>query len=107
MNIRRYIPPAIAVATFCALTTIHAQEPAAVPAAPSPNQALVNKYCAVCHNERLRTAELLLDKADVDDVTKTPQIWEKAVKKLRAGQMPPLGAPRPDKATLTGFTTYL
>src|SRR5690349_14478735 len=85
--------------------SVRAQEPAA--AAPSAHRALVNRYCATCHNERLHTAELMLDKANVDDVSIEPQIWEKAVKKLRAGQMPPGGAPRPDKATLATFTNYL
>jgi len=86
-------------------STVWSQEPATP--GPSANRALVNRYCATCHNERLHTAELMLDKANVDDVAIEPQIWEKAVKKLRAGQMPPGGAPRPDKATLSSFTTYL
>ena len=105
MKITRRFLMAVAISALSGITSLAAQESAAP--APSANRVLINKYCATCHNERLHTAELLLDKADVDDLTKTPQIWEKAIKKLRAGQMPPSGAPRPDKATLTAFTTYL
>ena len=35
------------------------------------------------------------------------EVWESVVRKLRAGAMPPVGMPRPDRATLNSFTTYL
>jgi hypothetical protein len=108
MTIRTYVSRALritALGFLPASVVVQAQEPAAP--APSANRALVNKYCATCHSERLHTADLMLDKANVDDVSVEPHIWEKAVKKLRAGQMPPGGAPRPDKATLNTFATYL
>ena len=75
--------------------------------APSSHRALVNRYCVVCHNEKLRTAELLLDKADVEIVSQDAAVWEKVVTKLQAGQMPPSGMPRPDQATLDFFSAYL
>ena len=78
----------------------------APPAAPS-HRALLNRYCVVCHNEKLRTAELLLDQADIENVSKDAQVWEKVARKLRAGQMPPVGMPRPDKSTLAAFASYL
>jgi hypothetical protein len=55
----------------------------------------------------LKTAGLMLDQADVDQVGENPAVWEKVVRKLRAGQMPPQPLPRPDKATYDGFATYL
>ncbi len=70
-------------------------------------RALVNRYCATCHNERLRTADLLLDQANVEQAGEDAAVWERAVRKLRARQMPPSGAPRPDQETLDGFITYL
>ena len=75
--------------------------------APSSHRALVNRYCVVCHNEKLRTAELLLDKADVEIVSQDAAVWEKVVTKLQAGQMPPSGMPRPDQTTLDSFSAYL
>lgn len=83
------------------------QEPANPAPPPSPHRALLNRYCVTCHNERLRTAELPLDKMNVDDVTREPAIWEKVIRKLRTGAMPPAGMPRPDKAGYDAIATYL
>lgn len=70
-------------------------------------KVFIGKYCVSCHNEKLRTAELLLDQANVEALAQHPEIWEKVVKKLRAGQMPPAGAPRPDKAAVSTLADYL
>jgi hypothetical protein len=60
-----------------------------------------------CHNEKLKTADLLLDKANVAEIGADAALWEKVWRKLRAGQMPPAGAPRPDAATLRSLEDYL
>ncbi len=73
----------------------------------SSQRALLDRYCVTCHNQRLRTAELTLDSIDVDDVGAHPEIWEKVVRKLRAGAMPPVLRPRPDATTYEAFTTWL
>ena len=73
----------------------------------SEYRMVLNNYCVGCHNERVRTAELLLDKADVENVGEGPELWEKVVKKLRTGAMPPAGLPRPDQAIYDSFATYL
>jgi mono/diheme cytochrome c family protein len=75
--------------------------------AATPHRALVNRYCITCHNERLKTAGLLLDNLDVENISAGAQVWEKVVRKLRAGQMPPAGAPRPDKSSYDTFVSYL
>jgi hypothetical protein len=49
---------------------------------------------------------IVLDKADLNRVADNPELWEKVVRKLRTGSMPPEGQPRPDRAThdaLVGF----
>ena len=48
-----------------------------------------------------------LEKLDVGDVAGHGEIWEKVIRKLRTGAMPPTGAPRPDKAMNDGLATYL
>ena len=73
----------------------------------SPPRALLDRYCVTCHNQRLKTANLTLDTVDVDLVAEGAEVWEKVVAKLRIGDMPPAGAPRPDKASLEGFVTRL
>ena len=73
----------------------------------SARRALLDQYCVTCHNERLRTADLTLDTLDVDNVDRAPDVWERVVRKLRAGVMPPLSRPRPDAATYDVFTGWL
>jgi len=63
-------------------------------------QALLNQYCTACHNARLKTGGLALDKLDIDRVAANAETWEKVARKLRAGMMPPAGAPRPDRQAL-------
>ena len=60
---------------------------------------VLNRYCVGCHNERLRTAGLALDTMDPARVGDHPDGWEKVVRKLRTGAMPPAGRRRPDAAT--------
>jgi mono/diheme cytochrome c family protein len=70
-------------------------------------QAVVSQYCVTCHNERAGTAGLLLDRLDVARAGDHPEVWEKVVRKVRAGQMPPAGVRQPDSATLEGLVTWL
>jgi len=73
----------------------------------SPARALVSKYCVTCHNERLKTANLLLDKADADQVANAADTWERVVVQLRGRSMPPANMPRPDNATYDTVATWL
>jgi cytochrome c551/c552 len=70
-------------------------------------QALLNQYCITCHNEKLKTAGLMLDKLDYAHPGPNAEVWEKVVRKVRAGMMPPGGAPRPDRATMDAFASKL
>jgi hypothetical protein len=70
-------------------------------------RAVVDKYCVTCHNERLKTAGLMLDKTDVDHPGSNAEVWEKVLRKLRTREMPPPGSPRPDAATYTAASTSL
>ncbi len=70
-------------------------------------RTVLDQYCVTCHNERLKTAGLMLDKADVDHVGANAEIWEKVLRKLHSGEMPPPGRPRPDAATYTAMSTFL
>jgi cytochrome c551/c552 len=63
-------------------------------------QAVLTQYCVTCHNAKLQTGGLALDKLDLQHVDVNAETWEKVVRKLRAGLMPPAGAPRPDRHTL-------
>jgi hypothetical protein len=76
-------------------------------APPSSQRAYLDQYCVGCHNQRAKTAGLTLDALSVDKVAGSPEVWEKVVRKLRAGMMPPAGARRPDGPTTQAFTSWL
>jgi hypothetical protein len=59
----------------------------------TPARELVSKYCVSCHNQKLRTANLVLD-----DASNSAETWEKVIVKLRSRSMPPPGIRRPDNA---------
>jgi mono/diheme cytochrome c family protein len=79
--------------------------------APASNtsdyHAVLQKYCITCHNERTKIAGLMLDKLDVNNVAGGADAWEKVVRKVRVGMMPPQGSPRPDQETRQSLVTWL
>src|SRR3984893_553405 len=102
------------IATISAtLSAKQAGTPASTPpAAPgataaTPARELVSTYCVGCHNERVKTANLTLDKADTEQVFNSAETWEKVVVKLRSRSMPPPGVRRPDNATYDRVATWL
>src|SRR4029450_2744107 len=74
---------------------------------PSPARAVVTPYCVTCHNERLKTANLLLDKADADQVGNSADAWERGVGQLRSHPIPPVNTPRPDNGTYNTVAAWL
>ena len=86
-----------------------AQAPAAVTASPhAPDaHAFLGTHCLACHNERLRTAGLVLEGRDIGHVAGDAETWEKVARKLRSGAMPPPERRRPDPATLDAFVGWL
>ena len=70
-------------------------------------RAVLDRYCVTCHNERLKTANLLLDRVNVQRVAADAEVWEKVVHKLQTREMPPIGRPRPDEATYEALASWL
>jgi len=75
-------------------------------------RAILDQYCVTCHNEkakasRLASGVLVLEKMDIAKAGENPEVWEKVVRKLRAGMMPPLGSKRPEPAAYEAFTVWL
>ena len=72
--------------------------------APLSQKALLDQYCVTCHNERLKTGGLALETLPLNRLGETnAETWEKVVRKLRAGLMPPAGAKRPERGSLDAF----
>jgi hypothetical protein len=72
-----------------------------------PERAMLDKYCVGCHNGRAKAGNLTLQGLDTAHVAENAETWEKVVRKLRGGLMPPAGAPRPDEAAYRTFLTTL
>ena len=61
---------------------------------------VIGTYCSGCHNGRMRSPSgILLDQFDAAWISASPDVWSRAYRQLQAGTMPPVGAPRPDRAT--------
>lgn len=70
--------------------------------------AFVNKNCAMCHNEQLKTAGLALTKYhDTAAMIRDRDVWEKAVARIKAGEMPPKGMPRPSAEEISNTTNWI
>ena len=76
-------------------------------AAETAYRTVLRRYCVGCHNARTLTAGLALDTVELTDVADHAELWEKVVRKLRTGLMPPAGRPRPDEATSAGLAMWL
>jgi hypothetical protein len=70
-------------------------------------RALLDQYCVTCHNDKLKTANLSLEKLDLATAGDSPELWEKVIRKLRAGMMPPPGMRRPPVAEYEGLRDWL
>ena len=77
------------------------------PAEAAAARAVLDRYCVTCHNDRLRTAGLTLAAVDPAHVGSDAAIWEKVVRRLRTGTMPPAPRPRPGAGTYTEVVRYL
>jgi mono/diheme cytochrome c family protein len=75
------------------------QAPASAAATPAEARALIDQYCVGCHSDRLKSGGLVLANLDVEQAGPHAETWEKVVKKLQGGAMPPAGSRRPDRAT--------
>src|SRR5262249_10689024 len=82
--------------------------PAVVPTSDGARErTLLDQYCVVCHNAKLKTANLLLDQLDLAHLGDHAEIGERVVRKLRAGMMPPVGIRRPDPATMEALIRWM
>jgi hypothetical protein len=79
-------------------------------ASPVPildTKATINQYCVTCHSARLKSGDLVLENVDPTAAGTNPVLWEKVIRKVGAGVMPPQGARRPDAATLHALVRSL
>src|SRR5262247_825491 len=76
-------------------------------ASAAAQRALIDQYCVTCHNDRTKRANLTLEKLDLNTVGDNAELWEKVIRKLRAGVMPPPGMRRPALNEYEGLRDWL
>jgi len=84
-----------------------APAPATFLAQADQHWGMLKTYCVGCHNAKLRTGGLAFDELDAAGVPGKAQAWEKVVRKLRGGMMPPPGMPRPEKRQADAFVSWM
>ena len=97
---------AIACTTGCVPVEAQAA-PAQKLAKAAAERALVDRYCVTCHNDKTKTDNFSLQRVDINAVGDHPEVWERVIRKLRAGMMPPPGMPRPPLAEYEGLRDWL
>ncbi|HEX5049266.1 MAG TPA: DUF1592 domain-containing protein [Gammaproteobacteria bacterium] len=115
MTLRRFLllgALATAVGAVSAQTTDIPAAPAATSPTPQPfspdtAKAFFTQYCVTCHNQYAKIADVVLDTRDYDHIGADPDLWERVVRKLNAGAMPPKGMPRPEPAAYKGMVGWL
>jgi mono/diheme cytochrome c family protein len=76
-------------------------------------KAFLTQNCVTCHSlaQKARGFEpalrLTIDNLDPAHVEKDPETWEKIVRKVRAGMMPPSGMPRPNPQVFESGIVFL
>ena len=85
-------PPSAAVSQVASPTTS---------AALSGSREVLDRYCVTCHNQRAKEppGQITLDNLDLSRIGDSAETWERVVRRLHAGTMPPPPARRPDAAT--------
>ena len=98
---------ALLMAALLTASAVATRMPEPDPQGAATERALLTQYCVTCHNQRARIGGLALDVENVANLAERPEIWEKVVRKLRAGLMPPAGQPRPAPAAAESLAAYL
>jgi hypothetical protein len=89
---------------------MHAQQSNAASgglSATANQRQFLDRYCATCHNDRLKAGNLSLVQADLSKVSAHPELWEKVARKLHTGVMPPPNMPQPSEAARRTIVTWL
>ncbi len=103
-------PKAPAAAKAAPAKAAAAAKPAASHATPGTDyNALVQKYCVGCHNDRNkdRAGSLSLASFDIGKIGQHADSAERMIRKMQASMMPPPGMPRPEPAVYQSFIRTL
>lgn len=92
----------------CLCTQLYSSRAQQQPSFESDIKPFFTKTCVFCHNSKMKSGNL-----DLQQLTLTPKIledreaWEHVVKKLKTGEMPPKGLPKPEAADVERVTAWI
>jgi mono/diheme cytochrome c family protein len=92
-------------AAFFSISSSQAQLPKT--ASISQQRALIEEYCVGCHNREAKTGGISLEDREFNKVGLDVDLWEKVLRKVSTGQMPPPEMPRPDDQAISTFVNWL
>jgi mono/diheme cytochrome c family protein len=105
----------VVLALLCAATQVYAQNigrssaraGAETAMSAAAGRATLDKYCVSCHNARMKAGDLVLAGVAMDRLAPHAEIWEKVMRKVRVGAMPPQGNPQPTDETRAALISML
>src|SRR6476469_7354951 len=96
-----------AVGIVSADSRVFAQPANQIAPPPESQWSTIQTYCFGCHNNYVKAGNLFLDELSAESVPEHPEIFEKAVRKLRGRQMPPPGMPQPSQQEVDALVGWL
>jgi hypothetical protein len=93
--------------TGAAAIALFAPATAQTPAPPADHQGMLTRYCQGCHNDTSKIGNFSVQQLKTDNPAANAAAFEKILRKVNLGEMPPRGRPAPPKQALTEFTKYL
>ncbi|HEY2009933.1 MAG TPA: DUF1587 domain-containing protein, partial [Rhizomicrobium sp.] len=90
-----------------ASNTAPASQPVPQMVTPDDHKHMLMQYCTACHNDKAKTAGMSVVPLDANNLDANQATWEKILRRLSLGEMPPKGMPRPPKEQITAFTSWL
>ena len=105
--VRGLLASAGILAVAVALLQTQGKADAQTAPAPAEHQQFLTRYCQGCHNDRAKTGNMSVQPLKVDNLAVNDETWEKILRKVSLGEMPPSGAAKPPKESLTEFASWL
>jgi len=107
-NMKNWIPRVAVIGAAVGLVGVFTDPPASRAQDPADAQlATVKQYCAGCHNDKAKTGGVSFEGITAASIAKDPEVFEKAVRKLRGRVMPPPGAKQPDGKAVDSLVAWL
>src|SRR5580765_5725450 len=96
----------IALLSIC-LTLVGTKTVTPQAGTPPGSWGVIQQSCVGCHNSKAKAGGRAFDVMSPDNIAQDAETWEAAIRKLRGGLMPPAGAKRPDKQSVTELISWL